>query len=95
VRGARLTSLGQAVYHESIVVEESDGAEHRYRIDGDMSVCEQGDETDFGAVACGLVSITPLRIDWHDPAAAATLAAWDLERLVLAAADDGDPATSA
>ena len=85
VGGVAVTRLGRAVYDDRMVVEDGADGSRSYRIESEMMLGENGVGTDFGAVARGLVSITPLRSDWFDQASVAMLKEWDLDDLVTGA----------
>lgn len=86
VGGVAITRLGSAVYDDRMVVEDGADGSHTYRIESQMTLGENGAGTDFGAVARGLVSITPLRTDWFDHGSVPLLEGWGLGDLVTGAA---------
>lgn len=82
VGGVAVTRPGRAVYDDRMVVEDGADGSRSYRVESEMTLGENGAGTDFGAVARGLVSVTPLRTDWFDQASVAVLEEWGLDDLM-------------
>ena len=92
VGGVAITRPGRAVYDDRMVVEDGADGSHSYRIESEMTLGENGDGTDFEAVARGMVSITPLRTDWFDQASVAPLQRLGLDDLVTGSMQDASAA---
>ncbi|HUF78505.1 MAG TPA: 5'/3'-nucleotidase SurE [Thermoanaerobaculia bacterium] len=65
IRGVRFTKLGRRRYNQSIV-EKLDPRGRKYYWIAGAPEWEQGEGTDFDAIARSLVSITPLHLDLTD-----------------------------
>jgi 5'-nucleotidase len=87
VRGARACRLGKRVYNDRMELTEEDGGRRRYRLYGDEPSYEHEDETDFAAIADGLIAVTPIHFDLTDQAGVEELAGFDLERLLRPATE--------
>lgn len=76
--GMRLTRQGLRLYHDQLVTRADPRGRPYYWIGGEApgGVPEPG--TDFGALAQGCVSITPLQLDLTAHAALETLQAWEI-----------------
>jgi len=75
IAGVRVTRLGKRIYQDSIVERvDPDGTSH-YWIAGEAT-WEVGANTDFSAVDCGMISITPLHFDLTDYKAIDDLRIW-------------------
>ena len=72
--GVAVTRLARHKVGDQTVPESDASGETRYWI-GDMHTSEPGDATDVAAVARGLVSVTPLMLDFTDYRTLADLAA--------------------
>jgi len=76
IKGFQATRLGLRVYRDEIVAKVDPRGRPYYWIGGDPPVWEPENESDFGAVSAGFVSITPLQTDWTDRAGLDTLRSW-------------------
>lgn len=74
LRGYRITRQGKRVYLDQLIPEEAGLAE--YQIGGDPPLGEIEDGTDFGALAEGCVSITPIHLDMTAHHLMETLQGW-------------------
>ncbi len=72
--GVAVTRLARHKVGDQTVPESDASGETRFWI-GDMHTIEPGDGTDVAAVAAGLVSVTPLKLDFTDYRTLADLAA--------------------
>lgn len=63
IKGFRITRQGLRVYRDSLIVREDPRGRPYYWIGGEAPTGVRQDGTDFGALADGYVSITPLQLD--------------------------------
>jgi 5'-nucleotidase len=75
VRGARLTRMGRRVYEDRVEAREDPWGRPYFWQGGVVTTAEEGEEFDVGAVANGLVSLTPMTLDWTDASVLASLQA--------------------
>lgn len=82
IKGIRLTRQGLRVYRDQLDRRHDPRGRPYYWIGGDTptGVPEKG--TDFGALAEGYVSITPLQLDLTAADMLASISAWDWETLI-------------
>ena len=66
VKGVLVTRLGQRVYRDVLVEREDPKGEPYYWIGGEPPTGVVEDGTDYGAVARGYISVTPLSMDMTD-----------------------------
>jgi 5'-nucleotidase len=86
--GARACRLGRRIYRDSLEqVGEEDGRRH-YRIYGEDPSFHQEPDTDFAAVADGLIAVTPLHFDLTSINGLEQLGGFDLDRLIRPAATE-------
>ncbi|MGI8674093.1 MAG: 5'/3'-nucleotidase SurE [Thermoleophilaceae bacterium] len=85
-RGTRVCRLGKRIYNDRLELDEERGGHRRYRIYGDDPGYEEGEGTDFAAVAEGLIAVTPLHFDLTDRAGIEGFDRFDLDRLLVPAA---------
>jgi 5'-nucleotidase len=73
IKGIQVTRQGLRVYRDALVRREDPRRRPYYWIGGDFptGIAEEG--TDFGAIAAGYVSVTPLQLDLTDRATLAAL----------------------
>jgi len=83
--GIKVTSLGGSSCHDRLVLHDDDGARGEYRIVCERTPLEPWAADDFGAVAAGYVSLTPLHFDLTSREGLAALAGWPLADLLAAA----------
>ena len=76
VRGVALTRLGKQVYEDSVVRKTDPRGRGYYWIGGQSSTWTCEPDTDFAAVADGLVSVTPIHLDLTDRGALEALRDW-------------------
>jgi 5'-nucleotidase len=90
--GAEVTRLGKRIYRDKLELEEEDSRDGRrrrlYRIYGDDPTYHHEDGTDFAAIHAGRISVTPLHFDLTDTRQIDELRGWDLESLVVPAAEE-------
>jgi len=84
--GVRACRLGKRIYHDRMELTEEEDGRRRYRIYGDMPGYHHQDDTDFAAIADGLIAVTPLHFDLTDQAGVEELAGFELDRLLRPAA---------
>jgi 5'-nucleotidase len=63
IRGFQITRQGLSIYHDQLVRREDPRGRPYYWIGGDAPTGLPEDGTDFGAIAAGYVSVTPLGLD--------------------------------
>jgi len=76
IKGFSFTRQGLRVYRDSLVVREDPRGRPYYWIGGEAPTGVREDGTDFGALAKGYVSITPLQLDLTAYASLDELRAW-------------------
>ena len=79
LRGARVTSLGRRRYSESITRALDPSGREYFWIGGGVSEWSGSPESDFRAVAEGLVSVTPLHLDLTNYRLLEQIQRWDLK----------------
>ena len=84
--GARACRLGKRIYRDRLELDEEREGRRRFRIYGDDPGYREESDTDFAAVAGGLIAVTPLHFDLTDRAAIEGLGGYDLDRLLAPAA---------
>lgn len=77
MRGFVISRQGLRVYRDSLVVRNDPRGRPYYWIGGEAPTGVPEDGTDFGALAEGYVSITPLQLDLTAHRAVASLKDWD------------------
>ena len=70
------------------MLQDEESGRRQYRIYGDAAGYEHQEGTDVAAVAEGRVAVTPIHFDLTDEPGLATLAGYDLARLLAPAADE-------
>jgi 5'-nucleotidase len=63
IRGVQITRQGLRLYHDQLVRREDPRGRPYYWIGGEAPTGVAEDGTDFGAIASGYVSVTPLQLD--------------------------------
>jgi len=86
--GVEVTRLGKRLYRDELVLQDEESGRRQYRIYGDAAGYEHQEGTDVAAVAEGRVAVTPIHFDLTDEPGLATLAGYDLARLLAPAADE-------
>ncbi len=69
IQGVRITRQGQRRYGDTIIEKEDPRGRKYYWIGGgemDLVLVDGGEDTDIGAVASDMISITPLQLDLTD-----------------------------
>lgn len=79
IKGVQITRTGRRIYRDMLVVREDPFGVPYYWIGGDppTGVADRG--TDFGALAAGYISITPIKLDLTAHDLVASLQSWALE----------------
>jgi 5'-nucleotidase len=86
--GARACRLGRRIYRDSLQqVSEEDGRRH-YRIYGEDPSYHPESDTDFAAIADGVIAVTPLHFDLTSTDGLERLGGFDLDRLIRPAAHE-------
>ena len=60
----QITRLGRRNPSPGVLVDETNDGREVYRIGPYGTIMDDGEGTDFYAINCGLVSVTPLQVDW-------------------------------
>lgn len=76
IRGVKVTRQGQRVYRDSLVSRQDPRGRPYYWIGGEAPTGVPQDGTDFGALAEGFASLTPLQLDLTAYSALDTLSGW-------------------
>lgn len=87
IRGVALTRLGKQIYEDSVVRKTDPRGRTYYWIAGQSSTWAVEPDTDFAALARGLVSVTPIHLDLTDYRTLEALRGWPLDS--IAAPRDG------
>jgi len=89
IAGARSCGLGKRIYRDSLeLAEEDENGRKRYRIYGNDPGYKEEPDTDFAAIAAGLIAVTPLHFDLTDRAGVDELSGFALDRLLQPAAKE-------
>ncbi len=88
IAGARSCRLGKRIYRDRLELAEEAGGRKRYRIYGEDPGYHDEPDTDFAAIAEGLIAVTPLHFDLTDGAAVEELGGFELDRLLRPAASE-------
>ena len=78
IRGMRITRQGQRVYRDQLIERDDPRGRPYYWIGGERPTGVPEDGTDFGALADGYVSITPLQLDLTAYRMCQDMASWGL-----------------
>jgi 5'-nucleotidase len=76
IKGIQITRQGLRVYHDALDARKDPRGRPYYWIGGDFPTGVAEDGTDFGALAEGYVSVTPLQLDLTAYRAVETLKTW-------------------
>lgn len=79
IRGLRITRQGLRVYHDLLDARQDPRGRPYYWIGGEAPTGVPEDGTDFGALAEGYVSITPLHLDLTAHQSMEMLRGWSWE----------------
>ncbi len=80
IRGFKITRQGLRVYKDSLVTRHDPRGRPYYWIGGEAPTGIPEDGSDFGALAQGYVSVTPLQLDLTDHKAMQSLRSWETLR---------------
>jgi 5'-nucleotidase len=87
--GARACRLGRRIYRDKLqLASEQENGRRQYRIYGDDPSYHQDPDTDFAAIADGLIAVTPLHFDLTSVSGLEQLGGFDLDRLIRPAAHE-------
>ncbi|MFN8473610.1 MAG: 5'/3'-nucleotidase SurE [Anaerolineae bacterium] len=78
MRGVAITRMGKSIYKDVLIERADPRGRAYYWIGGDPPTGEPTPGTDFGAVAAGMVSVTPVQLDMTDSDFLDRLRGWDL-----------------
>ncbi len=80
IRGWKITRQGQRIYRDALVKREDPRGKPYYWIGGEAPTGIEEEDTDFGAIKQGYISVTPIQLDLTDTAALAVLQGWKWPR---------------
>jgi 5'-nucleotidase len=80
IKGWKVTRQGQRIYRDELVRREDPRGKPYYWIGGEAPTGIEEDDTDFGAIKQGYISVTPIQLDLTDTGALATLQGWKWPR---------------
>lgn len=80
IKGIKITCQGMRVYRDSLVTRHDPRGRPYYWIGGEAPTGIPEDGSDFGALAQGYVSVTPLQLDMTDYRAMEALRSWETPR---------------
>lgn len=80
IKGWKVTRQGQRIYRDELVRREDPRGKPYYWIGGEAPTGVEEDDTDFGAIKQGYISVTPIQLDLTDTGALATLQGWKWPR---------------
>ncbi len=80
IKGVKLTRQGMRVYRDSLVTRHDPRGRPYYWIGGEAPTGIPEDGSDFGALAQGYVSVTPLQLDLTDYKALEALRSWETSK---------------
>jgi 5'-nucleotidase len=80
IKGFKITRQGLRVYRDSLVTRHDPRGRPYYWIGGEAPTGIPEDGSDFGALAQGFVSVTPLQLDLTDYKAMESLRSWELPK---------------
>jgi 5'-nucleotidase len=78
LKGFKVTRQGLRIYRDELIKRDDPRGKPYYWIGGDFPTGVNEDGTDFGALAEGYVSITPVQLDLTAHAALQQIQAWDM-----------------
>jgi 5'-nucleotidase len=79
VKGVKVTGLGRRVYRDMIVKKTDPRGKSYYWIGGnEPTYVTSVENTDFNAVRSGMISVTPLHLDFTDYKKIVEMESWDL-----------------
>lgn len=78
MNGYRITKQGKRLYGDSVIEKIDPRGKKYYWIGGDVLRWEGGKDTDFKAVADGVISITPIHLDMTNHSAMKELDKWKI-----------------
>jgi len=80
IKGVKVTGLGRRVYRDMIVKKTDPRGKNYYWIGGnEPTYVASPENTDFNAVKSGMISVTPLHLDFTDYKKIVEMESWDLE----------------
>ncbi len=79
IKGVKITGLGRRVYRDMIVKKTDPRGKSYYWIGGnEPTYVASPENTDFNAVKSGMISVTPLHLDFTDYKKIVEMESWDL-----------------
>ena len=78
MRGVAVTRMGKSIYKDVLIERADPRGRAYYWIGGEPPTGEPTPGTDFGAIASGTVSVTPVQLDMTDNDFLDRLRGWDL-----------------
>jgi 5'-nucleotidase len=79
IAGVKVTKLGKRVYRDAVVRKTDPRGRAYYWIGGQPPIWQSGEDTDFGAIEQGMISVTPLQLDLTDYKSMDRVRVWDLK----------------
>ncbi len=76
IKGWKVTRQGQRIYRDKLVKREDPRGKPYYWIGGEAPTGIEEEDTDFGAIKQGYISVTPIQLDLTDMDALAVLQTW-------------------
>jgi 5'-nucleotidase len=80
IRGWRVTRQGQRIYRDELVRREDPRGKPYYWIGGEAPSGVEEEDTDYGAIKQGYISVTPIQLDLTDHRSLATIGSWKWPR---------------
>ncbi len=76
IKGWRVTRQGQRIYRDELVRREDPRGKPYYWIGGEAPTGVEEEDTDFGAIKQGYISVTPIQLDLTDYPAMKQIETW-------------------
>jgi 5'-nucleotidase len=76
IKGWKVTRQGQRIYRDKLVKREDPRGKPYYWIGGEAPTGIEEEDTDFGAIKQGFISVTPIQLDLTDINALTVLQTW-------------------
>jgi 5'-nucleotidase len=80
IKGWKVTRQGQRIYRDELVRREDPRGKPYYWIGGEAPTGIEEEDTDFGAIKQGYISVTPIQLDLTDTSSLAALQGWKWPR---------------
>jgi 5'-nucleotidase len=83
IRGWRVTRQGQRIYRDELIRREDPRGKPYYWIGGEAPSGVEEEDTDYGAIKKGYISVTPIQLDLTDHKSILLLEGWKWPRGVV------------